>query len=187
MKIKTVLAVLLALMLEAQAQAAGDRLVFYRIGESGQEAWTLLKVYFEGKGYGVTIVQGETVIEKHVEKVNRINRGSGGVFLAMELIPGKSGRVMVAESDAKKVEGRILAIDEIPARFARESDRLAADVAAAFNVKVKHLPLFPLLGVAMPGIVVKLEFSEGETTDVIAKLFRGVETYFSERIKKDEK
>jgi hypothetical protein len=184
---KTVLAVLLVLMCGVQAHAAGHNIVFYRIGDSGQEAWTLLKVYFEGKGYGVTIVQGETVIEKHVEKVNRINRGPGGVFLAMELIPDELSRVMVAESDAKGGEGRFLAIDEIPARFAHESDRLASDVAAPFNVKVKHLPLFPLLGVNMPGIVVKLEFSEGETTDVIAKLFRGVETYFSERIKKDEK
>ena len=61
-------------------------------------------------------------------------------------------------------EGRFLAIDEIPARFARESDRLAASVAAPFGVKVKHLPLFPLLGVNMPGIVVKLEFDQGETT-----------------------
>jgi hypothetical protein len=35
----------------------------------------------------------------------------------------------------------------------------------------------------MPGILVKLEFSEGETTEVIARLSRGVETYFSERTK----
>jgi hypothetical protein len=184
---KTVLAVLLVLMCGVLAHAAGHNIVFYRIGDSGQEAWKLLKVCFEGKGYGVTIVQGETVIEKHVEKVNRINRGPGDIFLAMELIPDELSRVMVAESDAKSGKGRFLTIDEIPARFTRESDRLAADVAAPFNVKVKHLPLFPLLGVAMPGIVVKLEFSEEETTDVIAKLSRGVEAYFSERTKKDEK
>ena len=131
--------------------------------KAGRRRGRSLRQYFESKGYGVTIVQGETVIEKHVEKVNRINRGPGSVFLAMEFIPAESSRVMVAESDAKIGEGRILAIDEIPARFARESDRLAADVAAPFNVKVKHLPLFPLLGVSMPGIVVKLEFSEGQT------------------------
>ena len=185
---KTVLAVLFVLLLGVQAHAAGHNIVFYRIGESGQEAWTLLKTYFEGKGYGVTIVQGETVIEKHVEKINSINRGSGSVFLAVELIPGALSRVMVAESDASQGEGRILAIDEMPARFARESDRLAADVAAPFKVKVKHLPLFPLLGVTMPGIVVKLEFSEGQTLlGMIAKVYGGVETYFSERIKKDEK
>ena len=91
-------------------------------------------------------------IEKHVDKINRINRGSAGsVFLAMELLPDEKSHVMVAESEAKKGEGRFLAIDEIPARFARESDRLAAAVAAPFDVKVKHLPLFPLLGVNMPG------------------------------------
>jgi hypothetical protein len=180
---KTVLVVLLVLMVGVQAHAVGNRIVFYRIGESGQEAWTRLTQYFESKGYGVAIVQGESVIEKHVEKINRINRGPEGVFLAIELIPGEKSRVMVAESDAKKGEGRILAIDETPARFAPESDRLAAHVAASFNVKAKHLPLFPLLGVHMPGILVKLEFSEGETTEVIARLSRGVETYFSERTK----
>jgi hypothetical protein len=170
-------------MVGAEARAAGNRIVFYRIGQSGQVAWTQLTQYFEGKGFSVTVVQGETVIERHVEKVSRINRGPGGVFLAMELIPGGRSRVMVAESDAKKGKGRFLAIDEIPARFAPESDKLAGHAAAAFNVKVKHLPLFPLLGVTMPGILVKLEFGEGETTDVIAKLCGGVEAYFSERIK----
>ena len=184
---KTVLAVLILLICSGQAHAAARNIVFYRIGDTGQVVWTVLKVYFEDKGYGVTIVQGETVIEKHAEKVSRINRGPGDIFLALELIPDTLSRVMVAESNARGGEGRILAIDEIPARFARESDRLAADVAGQFNVRVKRLPLFPLLGVNMPGIVVKLEFSEGQTADVMAKLSRGVETYFSERIKKDEK
>lgn len=185
---KTLLAVLLVLLLGAQAHAAGHNIVFYQIGESGQQAWTLLKAYFEGKGYGVTIVQGETVIEKHVEKINRINRGRGSIFLAMELIPAEKSRVMVAESDAKSGEGRILAIDEIPARFAQESDRLAASVAAPFNVKVKHLPLFPLLGVTMPGIVIKLEFNEEQAfLGMISKVYTGVETYFAGRTNKDEK
>ncbi len=185
---KTVLVMLLVLMLGVQAHAAGERIVFYRVGESGQQAWGLLKAYFEGKGYGVTIVQGETVIEKHVEKVNRINRGPGDVFLAMELIPTEVSRVMVAESDARSGEGQFLAIDEIPARFARESDRLASDVAAPLNVKVKHLPLFPLLGLAMPGIAIRLEYSEGQALlGMMAKVHRGLEKYLSERTKKDEK
>ena len=56
----------------------GSTIVFYRIGDSGQEAWTLLKDYFEAKGYSVAVVQGETAIEKHVEKISRINRGGRG-------------------------------------------------------------------------------------------------------------
>jgi len=185
---KNVLAALLVLVFCVQAQAAGHSIVFYRIGESGQEAWTLLKDYFEAKGYSVAVIQGETAIEKHVEKVNRINRGGrGSVFLALELVPDERRHVMVAESDARMGEGRFLAIDEIPARFAGESDRLAASVAAPFSAHVKHLPLYPLLGVNMPGIVVKLEFDQGETLNTIAKVYRGVDNYFSERTKRDEK
>ncbi|MGD0229931.1 MAG: hypothetical protein ABSC19_06160 [Syntrophorhabdales bacterium] len=184
MRVVPAVLLLLILILSAEVHAAEDSIVFYRIGESGQEAWAVLKQRLEEGGLAFVIVQGETVIEKHVEKVNRINRGPWKVFCGLELIPGQKSRVMVAESDAGKSEGRFVPIDRIPARFAGESDRLAADVAAQFNVKVKHLPLFPLLGVTMPGIVVKLEFKEGETEDVMAKLLSGVEKYFSEGIKR---
>ena len=181
---KTAIALLLLVVFCAQAQGAGKSIVFYRIGESGQQAWTLLKEYFEAKGYNVVVIQGDTEIEKHVDRINKINRGSGGsVFLAMELVPDEKSHVMVAESDARMGEGRFLAIDEIPARFAGESDRLAAAVAAPFAAGVKHLPLYPLLGVNMPGIAVKLEFDQGETLNMIAKIYKGVERYFSERTK----
>ena len=70
---------------------------------------------------------------------------------------------MVAESDAKA--GKAASSRLTRYRPGSPASRTGSphSVAAPFNVKVKHLPLFPLLGVAMPGIVVKLEFSEGET------------------------
>lgn len=163
---------------------ADNNVIFYRIGEGNTGVWALLKQQFEAKGYGVNIYQGEMAIEKHVEKVNRINRGQGNVFLAVELVAGDKSRVMVAEPDVRKGEGRFLTIDELPGQFAADSKRLAEAVARPFNVKAKHLPLFPLLGVNMPGIMVRIEFKEDEMRDVVNKFCSGVEKYFSERTKK---
>ena len=130
-------------ILACRASADGNSLVFYRIGEDAPQQWAFVKQYFEGKGYPVSIYQGEAVVEKHIEKVNMINRSPAKVFLALQLVKGDSDRVMVAMTDAKKEEGRFLTIDEIPGLFAEESQRLATDIAGPFKVKVKHLPALP--------------------------------------------
>jgi len=116
-----------------------------------------------------------------VEKVNALNRGPGTIFLAVELVPAQRTHVMVAMTIAKKGEGRFLTIDEIPDRFAAESEKLAGSVASPFKVKVKRLPLFPLLGVSMPGVFVRMQFKADEFEDAVAKLGSGIESYFTER------
>lgn len=174
--------VLVMVLFVTMSRGYGENgVVFYRIGEEGQSAWAVVKQHFESRGYTVSLYQGEAVIEKHVEKANRINRGPGNVFLAVELIPGEKSHVMVARPEVKKGEGRFLTIDEIPGQFARESEKLATAVAAVFQVKPKHLPLFPLLGISMPGILIRAEFKEEDTRDVVNKICNGVEKYFSER------
>src|SRR5208282_5255388 len=112
---KTVLAALLLFAVAVQAQAADRTIVFSRIGDGGQEAWTLLKHQFEVKGYNVIIYQAEGVVEKHVEKVSRINRGPGRIFLAVLLTTGEKRGVVVAVPEAEKGEGSFLTIAEIPA------------------------------------------------------------------------
>jgi hypothetical protein len=180
---RTVLAGLLLLLfaIAVQAHAADRTIVFSRIGDDGQEAWTLLKQQFEAKGYNVIIYQAEGVVEKHVEKVSRINRGPGRIFLAVLLTTAEKRGVVVAVPEPEKGEGAFLTIAEVPARFSGESEKLGGDVAAAFNVKVKHLPLFPLLGVTKPAAFVQLQFRAEETDDVVSALLGGVERYFSER------
>lgn len=177
-------AVAAMLMLPLSAAAADTDIVVYRIGESGEAAWNHLKQLIEAKGWGVTVYQGEMAVEKHVDKVNRINRGPGRVFLALQMITGERSRVMVAAPEVRKGEGRFLTIDEIPGQFKEESDRLADRVAEAFKVKPKHLPLFPLLGVHMPGIMISMELKESEVRDAAGKLYTGLEKYFRERAKK---
>jgi hypothetical protein len=167
-----------------RVHAAGNSIVLCRIGDSAPQAWSFLRQYFEGKGYQVTFYQGEATIERHVEKVNGFNRGPGRAFVAVELIPAARTHIMVAMTDAKKGEGRFLTVDQIPEQFAGESEKLAGFVAGAFKVKVKHLPLFPLLGVNMPGVFVRMQFKEDEFEDRVKKLYGGIERYFTERATK---
>ncbi len=165
-----------------RASADASNVGFSRIGENVPEPWAFLKQCIEAKGYSMSTYQGETTLEKHVEKVNAINRTPAKIFLAVQLSKGERTSAMVAMTDAKKKEGRFLTIDEIPGLFAEESQRLAADIAAPFKVKVEHLPLFPLLGVTMPGAFVRIEYKEGEMEDAVQRLCEGVERYFTERM-----
>ena len=177
--------VAVALCLAGLAQSAfadGNSVVFYTIGEDSPQQWTRVKEYFEGRGYPVLLYQGEALLEKHIEKVDAINRSPGKVFLAVQMVKGDATRIMVAVTDAKKEEGRFLTIDEIPGLFAEESQRLAMDIAAPFKVKIGHLPLFPLLGVTMPGAFLRIEYREGDMEDVVHKLCEGVGRYFTERM-----
>jgi len=162
--------------------ADGNGVVFYRIGEGSPQQWTFVKEYFEGRGYPVIIYQGETQVEKHIEKVDMINRSPAKILLAVQMVKGDVTRVTVAMTDAKKEEGRFLTIDQTPGPFAEESQRLATDIAAPFKVKVKHFPLFPLLGVTMPGAFVRVDYREGDMEDVVHKLCEGVGRYFTERM-----
>jgi len=174
-------AVFFLLVLTADASAARQEVVLYRIGEEGREAWALLGQSLERKGYGVDIEQGETDIDSHVEKVSRINRGGGTVFVAVEIVPAEKSLIMVAEAPERKAEGRFLSITEISSRFSGESDKLAACLAYSFDVKVVHLPLFPVLGVAMPAVAVKLELKPDDAPEAVSRLTQGIEKYFSER------
>jgi len=167
----------------AQAGYGSDRtIVFYRIGEGNAAAWAYLKHYFEANGFGVTTVEGEAETEKHVEKINRINRGRYDILIALQLMEGERGSAMVAKTLARKVEGRFLTIEEVPVQFSSESEKLAGSVEASFKTKVRHLPLFPLLGVNGPGIFVRIECKPEEVNSRIEKLYTGVDRYFSERM-----
>lgn len=181
----TVLFSLLLLFLSfASGYGAGPGVVLYRVGDSGQEAVAFVKQYLEAKGYQVALYQGESVIEKHVEKANLINRSAARVFIAIEMTGGEKRRVMVARTEAKKGDGRFLAIDEVPERFAGESRILADAVAGSFGVKAKQMPLFPLLGISMPGIFVGAQLTETDFQDIANKLYIGMEKYFSEGVRR---
>jgi hypothetical protein len=160
------------------AVAGAPAVALYVVGDVGQYAGPTVKQHLEAKGYAVTLVQGEPAIEKHIEKIGVINRSSARVFLAFEFVPSEKVRlVTVVETRAKKGEGSFLTVDEVPGRFNEDSHKLAYAVAEAFNVRAKQMPLFPLLGVNMPGIFIRWESKEVELPGLTDKLAAGLEKY----------
>jgi len=93
-------------------------------------------------------------------------------------VPSQKSLTLVAQSTATKGEGRFLAADEVPAQYSVESGRLAEIVASGLNVKVKRVPLFPLVGVNAPGIFVRMEGKEEELKGYADKLCSGIDKYF---------
>jgi hypothetical protein len=189
-RVKILLGLPLVLLLVTCCFGA-DSLVVYQVGAKEQQSWTVFKDFFREKGYDVFFHQDETTLEKHLERIGKINRGPAKFFLAMELVFGEDGSVLVAMTDQKGSEGsqggslnplsesgnRFLTIDELPAKYASESGRLAEAVAASFNVKVKHLSLFPLVGVDMPGIFLRIGCKQDKAREMLGLLHRSIQTY----------
>jgi hypothetical protein len=189
-RVKMLLGLPLALLLVTCCFGA-DSLAVYQMGARDQQPWIVFKDFFKEKGYDVLFQQGETTTEKHFERIGKINRGPAKFLLAMELVFGEDGSVLVAMTDQKGSEvsqgagsnplsesgNRFVTIDELPARYASESGRLAEAVAAAFKVKVKHLSLFPLVGVDMPGIFLRIECRPDKAREMLGLLHGSIQTY----------
>ena len=189
-KVKILLSLTFVLVLATYCFGA-DSLVVYQVGAKEQQPWTVFKDFFKEKGYDVLFHQGETTLEKHLERIGKINRVPAKFLLAMELVFGEDGSVLVAMTDQKGSEvsqagggnplsesgNRFLTIDELPARYASESGRLAEAVAASFNVKVKHLSLFPLAGVDMPGIFLRIGCKQDKAREMLGLLHGSIQTY----------
>jgi hypothetical protein len=163
-----------------------EHIVLYRLGEKDPGAWDQLRRLLGGKGYRITMVDGSDNIDKHVESINKINKLKASAFIAMNLGASDQNRVIVAVTVAKKAKGNILAIDEVPAFYANESRELATSLASVFNKGVKEIPLFPLLGVDMPGVYMKIEFTPDKASEVLEKFNEGLQQYFK-RGRNDER
>ncbi len=163
-----------------------EHIVLYRLGAKDTIAWDQLKRYLGAKGYRISTYDGTEDIEKHVEIVNKINKLKASALFAMDFGVGEKNQIMVAITTAKKGKGTILAIDEVPALHVNESRELASSLASAFNKGVKELPLFPLLGVDMPGVFLKIMFTPDKTLEVFNKIHEGIQGYFK-RGMKDER
>ncbi len=159
---------------------ASRSVALYRVGGrgQGQDACAFLKQHLEARGYQVALYQGESTIEKHVEKANLINRGTAKICIAVGTVLDPKKRVLVARTEARKGEGRFLTVDEVPEHYAGESQVLADAVAGQFGVRAKRMPLFPLLGIRMPGIYIEVRGPEGDLQDTAQKLYLGMEKYF---------
>jgi len=160
----------------------GEHIVLYRLGAKDPVAWEQLRKYLGTRGYATSMYDGTNSIEKHVENVNKLNKLKASAFLAMDFGVGEKNQVMVAVTTATRGKGNILAIEEMPALYANESRELASSVASAFDKGVKEFPLFPLLGVDMPGIYLRITCTPDKTGEVFQKLHEGIRKYFKRGI-----
>lgn len=186
MHIKTFILIFIFIITPVFYSHGGEHIVLYRLGSKETVAWDQFRRYLIAKGYKISIFDGTDNIEKHVEIVNKINTLRAAAFFAMDFGIGDKNQIMVAITTAKKGNGNILAIDEVPFLYANESRELASSLASAFNKGIKEFPLFPLLGVDMPGVYVKIIFTPDKTLEVFSRLHEGMQGYFN-RGRKNER
>jgi hypothetical protein len=188
-----------------------DSFAVYQVGAREQRSWSAVRDFLKEKGYEVVFHQAEATLEKHLEKMARINRSQAKFFIALELVQGESTNVLVAMTEQKgqKADGdetvataergippashkgngltsfaaytqthnRFLAADELPVRYVVDSGKLAEGIAGSFKVKVKHLPLFPLFGLDMPGIYLRIECEQDKIAEMLVLLHAGIRNY----------
>jgi hypothetical protein len=162
----------------------GEHVVLYQVGEKDPVASALLKKYLAGKGYRVSVFDGTDNIEKHVELANKINKLKASLLLAVEFGFGEEEAIVIAVTDAKKKSGQVLAIQDVPAVHSVGSKEFAGLVAGAFNKKVLELPLFPLLGIDMPGVFMGIACQKEKANEVLAKVVDSMQKYFGKGARK---
>jgi hypothetical protein len=162
-----------------------QHIVLYHVGERDQEAQALLKKHIAAKGFIVSAYDGAVTVEKQVELANRINRLRANLFIAVEITFGEEESVTVAVSNAKREEGQqLLAIEEVPALYTGLSREFARLVSERFEAKVFDLPLFPLLGIDMPGVFMRIVCPREQANDILSGLTDSMQKYFSKGTKK---
>ena len=165
-----------------------QHVVLYQVGERDPAAMSMMRRHFAAKGFVVSVFDGTDSIEKQVELANRINRLRASVFIAIDFsFAGEETEeavVTVAVTDVKRKSDRVLAIEDVPGAHAASSKEFAALVAGAFNRKVLELPLFPLVGIDMPGIFLRIECSKDEAGEILEKLSESMQKFFGKGKKK---
>lgn len=164
-----------------------QHIVLYHVGEKDQEARVLLKKHLAGKGFVVFTYEGTDRIEKQVEIANKINRLRASLFMAVEFTFSDQENVIVAVSNAKKSEGQFLTIEEVPAVHVGRSREFALLVAERFKGKVLDLPLFPLLGIDMPGLFLRITCPKEKAGEVLSEVSESMQKYFTRGIKDEGK
>jgi hypothetical protein len=177
--------VMLLIFVSFSFSHAGEAIPLYCAGEKDQASWNFLKRYFDSKGYNVSIYEKTDNLEKHLENVSRINKTGASLMLVMDFRMGDRNDVFAAITNAKKGTGKILAIDEIPGQYVDLSAEVAGCVATPFRRTVKELPLFPLLGIDMPALFLRIECTKEKADEVLNVVDDCLRKYF-QRGKKNE-
>jgi hypothetical protein len=167
----------LFLLAAVQPLCAAEHIILSRAGTGDDAMWNSFRKYLAGKGFTMSVYNTPDSMEKQVETANRVNKEKAIFMLSVELVPSDGTDAFIAVSNAKKGKGLILNVDEVPGSHASRSGELASSIAAAFQRKVKAIPLFMFLGIDMPGALVRLEVEKTRPGDAFDKLHEGLLNY----------
>lgn len=156
---------------------AADSIIVYRMSDKSEPIWSIFKKSFDSKGYNMSIYDRTDNIDIHIEHANRINKTSALLILALDLSIQDKEEVFIAYTNAKKGKGRFLTIEEIHGQHIDKSIALAKDIATSFNKNVKEISVFPLLGVDMPGVFIRIACTKELAGETLNKLHEGIQKY----------
>jgi hypothetical protein len=98
-------------------------------------------------------------------------------MLAVDLRTDEKTDVFVAVTDAKRGTGRFRTIEEVAGQHTGNSMILAKEVATSFGKNVKELSLFPLLGIDVPGIFIRIECKNEQLNEILNKLHESIQKF----------
>lgn len=173
------LMVMLLMVMPFFSSSAAEHIVLYRMGDRSSGEWNSLKKTLNKKGYKVSMYDVPVTFERHVENANRINKEKATLVIAVELDIGNVTRAFVATSTARKGKGKFHTMEEVPAIHENRSREAATQVATLFGAKAKVVPLFPLLGVNMPGFFIRMEHTKDGGENMFNTLEEGLGKYFA--------
>lgn len=154
---------LLLIFLLIPKSALSEIIYLYRIDPTEPRLWSIFTSTIKRENVDIKVYRFRPSIEEHLKLISDVNKKDKGLFVAIRLSQGEKSQVFVAVFNQKQVSGRFLRIDEIPSLHFERSFCVARKVSEVFGIKVQKLPLFPLLGVDMPGIFI---FAKGSKDDI---------------------
>jgi hypothetical protein len=159
-----------------------QHIVLYHIGKKDPAAVSMLRKQLAVKGFIVSAYDGTDAIGKQVELANKINRLRASLFIAIDFgfaeEQNNKTAVTIAVTNGKSKTDKVLAIEDVPGVYRASSKEFASLLAESFNARVLEMPLFPLLGIDMPGIFLKIECPKDEGPGVLGKVSESMQKYF---------
>ncbi len=165
---------------------AAENIVFYMIGEQKASDINMIKRYFEKKKFKVNMFNLAGQMEKHLDNINKINSLKASMLIALNLQMADNEGCFIAIYSPSIKPGIFKAIEEAPGFHGAESKALAGAIASSFNIRVKEMPLLPLIGVDMPSVFMNIQTNKDRINIAFDKLYSGIENYLK-RGKKDER
>ena len=158
----------------------GETIFLYLVSIPDDQIWQVFLKSLRKEGLDPVPQKGTRELEDHLRIVSNINSGKKGLFVAIDIKREKNTKILVGVFAPKKPEGKIKSIEEIPYAYYDTSYKIAESIAMAYGKKVLKAPFFPLLGVDMPALYIKLRFKEGDIGPFVSVMKDGIKRYLME-------